>query len=296
MTAMSLRHLGRVEESRQQFAAALKSAGDSALAAEILFQQAQLERTGTDRELAAQIYEDIADRWPQSEHTTECLFDAAELRLELNDTERAERLFARLRQEFPDAAQRPREKILSGRLLLARGEIEQAIDTLQQAVNTSKDPGDSVVAVGRYYLVRALFDSDKHDQVVQQVSLMTEVLKSDNLDELRGALGLAAISSLNLRQYENVLKFADEFLLRAEDPDQASRYHVGTRAVALSHLNRTAEAIETLTSLTKNNADQPQTWTAVLRAAEAALDLGALKSAETLFKLATTATRGFGNS
>ena len=87
MTAMSLRHLGRVDESRQQFAAALKSAGDSPLAAEILFQQAQLERTGTDRELAAQIFEDIADRWPQSEHTTECLFDAAELRLELNDTE-----------------------------------------------------------------------------------------------------------------------------------------------------------------------------------------------------------------
>ena len=47
MTAMSLRDLGRVEESRQEFAEALKAAGDSPLAADILFQQAQMERTGT---------------------------------------------------------------------------------------------------------------------------------------------------------------------------------------------------------------------------------------------------------
>ena len=165
--------------------------------------------------------------------------------------------------------------------------LEQAIETLQQAVDMSEDPGDSVVAVGRYYLVRALFDSDRHDQVVQQVSLMTEVLKSDSLDELRGALGLAAISSLNLKQYENVLKFADEFLRRAEDPVKRADI-IGTRAVALSRLNRTEEAIETLKSLTTTNADQPQTWTAVLRAAEATLDLGASESAETLFRLATT--------
>jgi tetratricopeptide (TPR) repeat protein len=203
MAAMSLRDLGRVEESRREFAAALKAAGDSPLAADILFQQAQLERSGSDRNLAAQLFEDIADRWPQSEHTTECLFDAAELRLELNELERAERIFARLQRDFPEAAERPREKILAGRLFLARGELPKAISTLQQAVDSGKDPADPVVAVGRYYLIRALFDSDMHEQVVQQVTLLFDALKSGRLDELRGALGLAAISSLNLKQFDN---------------------------------------------------------------------------------------------
>jgi TolA-binding protein len=288
MAAMSLRDLGRVEESRREFAAALKAAGDSPLAADILFQQAQLERSGSDRNLAAQLFEDIADRWPQSEHTTECLFDAAELRLELNELERAERIFARLQRDFPEAAERPREKILAGRLFLARGELPKAISTLQQAVDSGKDPADPVVAVGRYYLIRALFDSDMHEQVVQQVTLLFDALKSGRLDELRGALGLAAISSLNLKQFDNSVKFADEFLLRVQDADKQADIK-GTRAVALSHLNRFPEAIEALKSLAGTNADQPQTWTAVLQAAEAALEQGAPDSAEALFMLVEAA-------
>ncbi|MEJ7593323.1 MAG: tetratricopeptide repeat protein [Planctomycetaceae bacterium] len=287
MTAMSLRDLGRVEESRQEFAEALKAAGDSPLAEDILFQQAQLERNGTERELAAKMFEDIADRWPKSGRTAECLFNAAELRLELNDAERAERLFSRLNTEFPDATKQPREQILLGRLFLARGDLSKATDTLLRATETMKDPADRVAAVGRYYLVRALFDSDQHDQVVQQASLMTEVLKSDDLAEMRGALALAAISSLELKQYENVLKFADQFLPLANDAQKKADI-IGTRAVALSHLNRFPEAIETLTSLAATNADQPQTWTAVLQAAETALALNSSESAEALFRLAAS--------
>ena len=259
MSAMSLRDLGRVEESRREFAEALKAAGNSSLAADILFQQAQMERTGAGRELAAQLFEDIADRWPQSSRTAECLFNASELNLELNNSERAERLFGRLNMEFPDAAKMPREQILRGRLYLMRGDLDKATETLLKATASTTDPADRVAAVGRYYLVRALYDGQKYDQVVQQVSLMNDVLKSDELDEMRGALALAAISSLELKQYENVLKFADEFLLRAKDSVKRADI-IGTRAVALSHLNRFPEAIESLKSLAATNADQPQTW------------------------------------
>ena len=70
---------------------------------------------------------------------------------------------------------------------------------------------------------------------------MTEILKSDDLAEMRGALALAAISSLELKQYENVLKFADEFLPLAKDARKKADI-IGTRAVALSHLNRFPEA------------------------------------------------------
>ena len=288
MAAMSLRDLGRVEESRLEFAEALKAAGDSSLAADILFQQAQMERTGSGRELAAQLFEDIADRWPESSRTAECLFNASELHLELDNAERAERLFGRLNKEFPDVAKMPREQVLLGRLFLKRGDLDKATDTLLKTTAAMKDPADRVAVVGRYYLVRALYDGKKYDQVVQQASLMTDVLKSDELDEMRGALALAAISSLELKQYDGVLKFADEFLLRAKEPVKRADI-IGTRAVALSHLNRLPEAIEVLTSLAATNAAQPQTWIAVLQAAETALELNAPESAEALFALAASA-------
>jgi len=288
MTAMSLRDLGRVEESRLEFAEALKAAGDSPLAADILFQQAQMERTGAGRELAAQLFEDIADRWPESSRTAECLFNASELHLELDNSERAERLFGRLNKEFPDVAKKPREQVLLGRLFLKRGDLDKAADTLLKTTEAMQDPGERVAVVCRYYLVRALYDGKKYDQVVQQASLMTNVLNSDEFDEMRGALALAAISSLQLKQYDDVLKFADEFLLRAKDPVKRADI-LGTRAVALSHLNRLPEAIEVLKSLAATNADQPQTWTAVLQSAEVAMELNAAESAQALFSLAASA-------
>ena len=288
LAASSLRELGRIEESRLEFAEALKAAGDSPFAADILFQQAQMERTGAGRELAAQLFEDIADRWPDSSRTAECLFNASELQLELNNSERAERLFGRLNKEFPDVAKKPREQVLLGRLFLKRGDLETATDILQKSTAAIKDHADRDAAVGRYYLTKALYEGKKHDQVVQQASLITEFLKSDELDEMRDVLALAAISSLELKRYDDVLKYADEFLLRAKDPVKRADI-IGTRAVALSHLNRLPEAIEVLKALAATNAAQPQTWTAVLQAAETALELNAPESAETLFTLAASA-------
>lgn len=290
MAAMSLRDLGRMEESRTEFAEALKAAGESALAAEILFQQAQLESKGESREIAAQMFEDIADRWPQFDRTTDCLFNASELHLQLNNMARAERLFSRLNKEFAESVKQPRQQILLGRLYLARGDLDKAIDTLLRTTEALTDPDDRNAVVGRYFLVRALFESKKHDLVVQQASVMQNGLKSDDLDEIRGALALAAISSLELNEYDNVLKFADEFLSRATDPIKRADI-LGTRAVALSHLNRLPEAIEILKTLATTNVDQPQTWTAILQAAETALELNAANSAEALFMLAASAPK-----
>jgi TolA-binding protein len=286
MTAMSLRELGRVEESRQFFGDALKAAGDTPLAGEILFQQAQMERLANAKATSAQLYEDIADRWPQSSRVAECLFNAAELQLELAERENAERLWRRLKMDFPDVAAQPREQILLGRIFLARGETEKSIETLQKATRSSSDPADRSVAVGRYYLVRAFYEGKNHEKVVETAAMMSEVLKADAMSELRGALALAAISSLELKQYENVLKFADEFLPLAKDAKQRADVSAA-RAVALSQLKRFPEAIKGLKALTELNPDEPQTWTAVLRAAEVALEQNAPDDAATLFTLAS---------
>jgi TolA-binding protein len=283
--AMSLKELGRIDESRQVFADALKAAGDSVFAADVLFQQAQMERTSGSTDAAAQIFEDIADRWPAFSRTSDCLFNAAELRLELNQREQAERLWGRLSTDFSEASARPRDQILLGRLQLAKGNVDEAIKVLSAATENSADQAERVIAVGRYYLVRAFYEASQHEEVVSRVAQMSELFKVESLSEVRGALALASMSSLRMKQYENVLRFAEEFLAGSKDERQRADV-MAARALALSHLKRFTEVNQALAALTETYAENPQTWTAVLQSAEAALEENCPSDAESFFKIA----------
>ncbi len=286
MSAMSLKELGQVEESRRVFADALKAAGDTPFAADVMFQQAQMERSSNAKELAVQIFEDIPDRWPQSRRTAESLFNAAELRLELDQREQAERLWNRLKADHSDAASKPREQILLGRIFLSRGDTEKAIDTLQKACDAPSDQKNRIAAVGRYYLVRAYFEAKNYEQVVGLTSSMADLFKVEAFSEVRGALALAAISSLQLERYEDVLKFAEGFLPTAADEKQKADV-MSARAVALSRLKRFEESLEDLRFLAKSHPDEAQTWTAVLQSAEAALEQNSPAEATLFFTLAS---------
>ena len=283
--AMSLKELGRIDESRQIFADALKVAGDSKFAADVLFQQAQMERTSGSTAAAAQIFEDVADRWPAFSRTSDCLFNAAELRLELNEREQAERLWSRLSRDFAEAAAKPRDRILLGRLQLAKGNVDEAIRILDAATANSADPAERVIAVGRYYLVRAFYEANQHEEVVSRVTRMSELFKLEALSEVRGALALASMSSLRLKHYEDVMRFADEFLATAKDAAQQADV-MAARAVALGHLKRFAEMNQVLADLTEKYPESSQTWTAVLQSAEAALEENSPADAENVFKMA----------
>jgi len=287
MTAMTLKELGRLEESRLVFAEALLAAGDTPLAADVLFQQAQMERVSGDKQVAAQIFQDICDRWPTSTRVAESLFNAAELNLELAQREQAERIWNRLKTDYPDTANRPREQILLGRMYLVRGEVEQSVDTLQKAIAASDDPKSRVTAVGQYYLVRAFYEAKQFDKVIDQTLQMSELFQIEALSEVRGALALATVSCLEQKRYEEALKFADEFIPVAVDKTQKADV-MAARAVTLSHLRRFPEAIEDLKLLVTDLPDLAQTWTAVLKSGEAALEQNVPDEAVAFFQLAST--------
>ncbi len=285
ITALSLKELGRVEESRGVFAEALKAAGGSPLAADVLFQQAQLERASGNKELAAGIFEDVSDRWPQFNRVADCLFNASELRLELNQSEQAERLWTRLKTDFPELAARPREQILLGRLFLTRNDVDKSITVLGSAVAASLEPNDRITAVGRYYLCRAFYEAKQYQKLVEQVQVMDALFQNEAFSEIRGALALAAMSSLQLQDYESVLKFADEFLPTALDVRQKADV-MAARSVALTYLKRYEEASRELNVLIEMDPDQAQTWTAVLQAAETALEQKSPDDAAVFFTMA----------
>ncbi len=285
MKAVALKQLKKYEESRPVFVEALKLAGDSNLAPEILFESAQMELAANSRETAAQMFEDLSDKFPQSQRVPDCLFNAAELRLDLNQAEHASRLWSRLNKEFPQQAERPRELVLAGRMSLAQERFDEAITLLEKATAQSTDPSQPVYMVARYYLIRSLFKAKKFDQVVAQTSAVQEKLKVDPRTELHGALVMAAMASLELKQYEATLKLSDEFLAIAKDTRQKSDA-LAARSVALCRLGKFADAQTSVQALVSESPDNAQTWTAVLKSAEAALEMNAAAEAEQWFQMA----------
>lgn len=290
MTAVSLKELGRIEEARRALSDAQKVVGDGPLAADILFQRAQLERTDRQSAVAAQVFEDIAIRWPQDARVAECLFNATELRLELNELEAAERNWKSLEISYPQQAAQLREQILLGRLYLARKEPNKAIETLTRAVGNAEVPGSSVppdrtLAVGRYYLVRTLFDASRHSDVVNQTRPFLNSLADPSLKDLRSVIALAAISSLELKQFADAKSLADLFLSDATDENQKADV-LAARAVAQSNLAEYPAAMKDLTELTTKFAERKPTWSAVLHAAEAATAAKAFAEAGEIYALA----------
>lgn len=286
MTAVALRQLKKYEESRPVFAEALKLAGESTLAPEILFEQAQMERAANEPQTAAQLFEDAADRFPQSSRVPDCLFNAAELQLELNQGDHALKLWNRLSKDYPEQIAKPREQVLSGRMSLAQNRVDEAIATLEKAVSQITDMSQPLAMVARYYLVRSLFKAKKFDQVVVLADTMLETLKTDPRTELHGTFVMAALSSLEMKQYDSVLKFADLYLPLSKDAKQ--KYDaIAARSIALCRLSKFADATTGLQTLVADNPDDAQTWTAVLTSAEAALEMNAAAEAEQLFRMAS---------
>lgn len=290
MTALCLKDLGRADEARASFTNALAEAGTSPIAADILFQRAQLERVENKTEIAAQIFEDIADRWPADPRVAECLFNAADLRLELNDPASTERLWKRLADEFPKQSAGTREQVLLGRLLLSQKKAEPAAEIFSQAV--SRAPADTsprILAVARYYLVRASFDAGRHADVIAQTRQLQSVLQAKEMQDLRSALALAAISGLQTGDYASTKVFADLFIPGADDENQKADV-IAARTVAQTHLKQYEPAIADGRLLADKYSVRGQTWSAILQAADAAAKEQAHPEATAFFELAAGAT------
>lgn len=285
LSAGALQETGKLDEARQVLTDAQKAAGNSPLAFDIAFQRAQLEQQAGQSITAAKYYEDIADRWSDHERVTDCLFNATELNIEQGQTEQAERLWRRMAKDFPDKVRGLREQILFSRLLMARKEPDKAIAALQQALEKADDPTSRVVVVGRYYLIRAAWESRQHELVTSELEQLLKQVPPASLGEMRGVLAIGALSSLERKEYAETLRLADVFLESAKPSTQRDDV-LAARAVACCSLKKFPEALENLKSLIAASPKNPQTWTAVLRSAESALEQGATPDAELLFALA----------
>ncbi len=281
--------LDRTDNAREQFVRALKAAGTAPIGADIAFQMAQMEQQRNNINAAAQIYLDLADRWPEHRLASESLFNAAENRMLLNESQQAAELLQRLQTESPQFAQQPRTQILQARLLIAAAKPEAACTVLKATLQNIDAEQQELLAVARYQLVRASYDARFHEQAIQSCNDLTSGLTDAQLLQYVDALALVTVSSLELQQYAQAEEFSTRFLQLAPDREQSPDVRAA-RAVAQAAVGKTASALEELTGLCSKHADRDQVWSSVLSSAEMLLESATPSEAEAFFQLATTHT------
>ncbi len=287
MTGLSLQSLGRTDDAREELDRALSAAGDSEVAAEILFERAELERAAGQPAQAAQMYEDLADRWPEDQRVPDSLFSAAELHLDMNQLPTARRLLTRLESEPKAAGLQGRVQILEGRILLTEGKPQDAIEMLQPLVEQSAQVDARTTAIGRYYLLRAYHENGQHAEALNEMERLQPSLQQPEFGHLRGSLATAVISSLQLERFADVQKYADQFLASTESGRQTADV-LAARAVASAHLQKFDLAAADVIMLSKQFPDRPQTWTAILQSADIALQTENNQAAAAFFEAAAT--------
>ena len=285
LSGMSLSRLGRSDEARTALQTAWSKAREPDLLAEILFEQARLERLVGQKDLAARIFVDLADRWPDDVHVVDALFNAANLRLELADHPTAARLYRRLKTDFAKTAAQPRIRVLEGRLLLARHESDAAQKLLLRVIDEDGVDRRSI-ALARYYLIRINHNSGKYAVALHHVGHLIPDLTSEANADLQGALALGAMSALQLDEFERVEQLATQYLTTLSNGPQATDAQAA-RTVARASLGSYKAALADARALIDRAPRNPQTWTAVLQSAELAWDRDEFTAAQPLFQQAT---------
>ena len=109
------------------------------------------------------------------------------------------------------------------------------------------------------------------------------LLASDPNQDLRGALALGAMSAIELKEFETAEELATEYLQHGQDNSDQATDARAARTVARAGTGRYNSAILDADHLIDSAGNNPQTWTAVLHAAEIAWDRKEYAAALELF-------------
>lgn len=286
LKGLCLRELGQLDTARKMLADAYREAGDTPIAAEILFKRGQIEQMDRKKDVAAQMFLDLADRWPQDKHVAESLFNAAELKMELRDLEGSRQTLKRLVTDFPESASDVRVSILEGRILLADRKAEGAITVLTAALQ-KEGISERDRLLCSYHLIRSSHMAKKFEQVLAVFEPLEDAYSEPENSDFYGAIALAAMSSLELKQYDKSQQYSEQFLKLETDPNSVAD-GLAAHAVASAHLKQFVAAKIDLKRLAADFNENPQTWLAALQCAETAWDAEDFLAAAEFFELAAT--------
>lgn len=283
LKGLCLRELGELDSARKLLQEAYAKAGDAPQAAEILYRRAELERFDDKKEVAAQMFIDLADRWPNDARAPNSLLNAAEAKMELGDLDTASNLLKRLESAAPGFAAFD-VQILQGRMLLAEDKPADAVTILETA-GATKGLTQSQDLLANYHLIRAYYRNNQFDDVMTTFEPRKTEFQQPDSKGTAQAIALAALSCLETKQFEKAQQLASDFLAIEEEP--AKRIDaLAARSVAFANLKRFDQAKADLDTLTSQHAQATRSWQAVVQSAEAAWRSKDYTVAAELYKIA----------
>lgn len=284
LKGLSLRELGELDEARELLKAAYVKAADTPQAAEILYRRAELERLDDKKDVAAQMFLDLADRWPNDPRAADSLFNAAEAKMELRDLDSARTLLNRLTKSSAKAGTAAGVKILQGRLFLADDQPEKAIDVLKAATE-SGDLSESQSLLCNYHLIRAYYRDKQFAEVLQTFDPLKNQFQQSAASGTSQAIALAALSCLETQQFQKAQTLASDFLA-IEDQPLRRIDALAARSVASANLQQFKETKADVDELITQHPQAAQTWQTVLQSAEAAWQSKDYEAAATFYDMA----------
>lgn len=285
LRGICLRQLGQLDDARNELKAAFVAAGNTPRAAEILFQRAELERLDNKKEIAGQMFLDLADRWPKSSEAPDAILNAAESKMELRQLPQAKTLLARLRKDYPDYKDSSLIQLLSGRMLLIDGKSAEAVDVLRQA-SQGPNLSDSQRLLCHYHLIRALHRNEQFADVIDTFEKLEDRFGEAGSKGTAQAISLAAVSYLELKRYPEAEELAAKYLSN-ETTDTRRVDALATRAVACARQEKYPDAKIWIDELLDKHHEHPQTWRAVLLSAESAWSVKDYAAASSFYVLAS---------
>ncbi|MEZ6128203.1 MAG: tetratricopeptide repeat protein [Planctomycetaceae bacterium] len=283
---LCLREAGRLDDARRTLVTAYTAAGDSPLAAEVLFHRAQLEALDDHKDVAAQMYQDLVDRWPDDVHVPQSLLHGTEHRMNLGQIPEARVLLNRYLTDHATQADTAAVKLLEGRLLLSEGRGDEAVAALKLAV-AAKANSPQEKLLRNYHLIRALHRTGAFADAMAVYEPLESQFATPESSSLYGAIALAASCSLEQKQFAKSQQYAEQFLALETSPEKRADALIA-RAVSSAHLKQFEKTQADLKTLTTEFPQNAGTWMAVLRSAEAAWDQEDYANAAALFDLAAT--------
>ncbi|MBX3436940.1 MAG: tetratricopeptide repeat protein, partial [Planctomycetaceae bacterium] len=239
------------------------------LAESLLFHAADCKLRSQEYGEAVRLFVDVADRFPQGELADDALYSALEAALSAGDLEEAERLNQRFIKQFPESGLELPVGLLSGRLLLARGDqlrasgnepqiaeaqqlYRQAADGLLRVLESSTVP--KTQALARLHLARTWERLNNQQRLIEVLEPLAQgAAAAEATEEQRRALMMQSNAWLILKDYDRALETAQRYLEAHASGSEAPEAWANV-ALARAHRNEWEPALAAVSRVQESGA------------------------------------------
>ena len=255
----------KAKETQALLEPLLKKIEGQPLSVGLLYQYAESEVVIGNKPRAADLFKQLADRYPKDTWADDARLRAADLANEAKQYDSARTQLSQLLKENPDSPLAEDARLLLSRIEAADGKPKLAVDILEPLVKSAKRADLKASAIYQLALsYQALGQSDKAQALLSGIG--AEAMPTENAETLL-LLGQSAFES---KKYPNAIEALSKYL-KTKSPRLAD-HALSWLAIAQWETGKKPEAAESLKRLATDHPKSDTLVPTLLRLGESALE------------------------